>query len=445
VSADPNASSGDRETWITVTTALGDYRYWGDPEEPVPWDEFDAAAGSGEPEDEFDQPADWDHPDWSEDIPDLPEVEVPQEEVPRRRRGPRFECESRFKPRTLKELADLPPPEWLIDGLLPEDGLVVLYGEPAVGKSFLALDWGLCVATGLAWFGREVKRGEVVYIYAEGVRGIRRRADAWRQEHRIDDAPHFLTVPVAVTIPDKGERTEFVEAVKSVSKKPGLIVIDTLARNFGPGNESLAQDMNAFVNGCDQLRAAFPGATILVVHHSGKEKKKGARGSLALQGATDAVFALTRSGDALKLVNEKQKDGEEASPIALKLARVSLPEGKTSCVIRPLNGGPFEKEADPNGPRKDPRTVRTDADCLKALAGFGPEGAPLADWERAAGKANDTFYASRDRLVADGKVIVDRDQARYIAAEPDAGPGPGVVQDGSNRLAVQKVSPEVPP
>jgi hypothetical protein len=36
---------------------------------------------------------------------------------------------SRFQPLTLSEMADLPPPEWLMDGLVPEDGLVVLYGR----------------------------------------------------------------------------------------------------------------------------------------------------------------------------------------------------------------------------------------------------------------------------------------------------------------------------
>jgi hypothetical protein len=75
---------------------------------------------------------------------------------------------SRFKPLSLKEMEDLPPPQWLIGGLAPADGLVVLYGEPGAGKSFVALDWGLSVATGAPWLGREVKQGEVVYIGRAG-------------------------------------------------------------------------------------------------------------------------------------------------------------------------------------------------------------------------------------------------------------------------------------
>jgi RecA-family ATPase len=290
---------------------------------------------------------------------------------------------------TLKEMADLPPPEWLIDGLVPQDGLVVLYGEPRAGKSFLALDWGLSVATGVPWLGHEVRSGEVVYIYAEGTRGLMRRARAWVQEHGNPEASTFRAVPSAVAIPDPRDRREFVDAVRSVSKRPRLIIIDTLAPNFGSGNESLAQDMNAFVHGCDDLRTAFAGATVIAVHHSGKDQKKGARGSLALKGAADAEFALIRSGDTLTLKTEKQKDGEEAKPMPLELAQLRLADGNTSLVIRSTKNGASGAVA--SVPHKDPRTVKTDAGTLKALASFGPGGAALADWERAAGRANDTL------------------------------------------------------
>jgi hypothetical protein len=141
--------------------------------------------------------------------------------------------------------------------------------------------------------------------------------------------------------------------------------------------------------------------------------------------------------------NEKQKDGEEATPISLELARVRLPDGNTSRVVRSTQANAVG--APSIEPRKDPRTVKTDAGTLQALAGFGPGGATLGQWERAAGRANDTFYSSRDRLVEAGKVIHDAEKARYFAAEPKVGPGPGVVQNGSNSIVVQKVSPVVPP
>ncbi len=80
------------------------------------------------------------------------------------------------------ELAALPPPSWLIDGMVPAGGLNVLYGASGAGKSFLGLDFALCTATGLAWWGRDVAQGGVAFIAAEGVAGLSARVDAWTQE-----------------------------------------------------------------------------------------------------------------------------------------------------------------------------------------------------------------------------------------------------------------------
>jgi hypothetical protein len=114
---------------------------------------------------------------------------------------------------------------------------------------------------------------------------------------------------------------------------------------------------------------------VLVVHHPGKDQKKGARGSVALKGATDAEFELTRKDDEVKLTNQKQKDGEEAQPISLELARVKLPDGDTSRVVRATEGG-MVRTAAAELPKVDPRIVKTDAGLLKALAEFGRAAPP---------------------------------------------------------------------
>jgi hypothetical protein len=257
MSTRPNSTAVDLVKWITATFRDGTaVRNWGDPEEAAPeyvfynrperdpdretWITSIFADGTtrrwwGDPE--FDQTP---HPEDAEEV--KPAVEVRQEQPPKVGLAPPILGRgSRFKPLSLTEIGELPPPEWLVDGLVPEDGLVVLYGEPTAGKSFLALDWGLSVATGVAWLGHKVKQGEVVYIYAEGVRALAGRANAWLQEHGKTEALLFRAVPGAVSIPDPRELSEFVKAVRSVSENPRLIIIDTLARNFGEGNESLAQ------------------------------------------------------------------------------------------------------------------------------------------------------------------------------------------------------------
>lgn len=53
-----------------------------------------------------------------------------------------------------------------------------------------------------------------------------------------------------------------------------LIILDTLARCFGGSDENAAKDMGAFIQGCDAIKAATQ-ATVLIIHHSGKDRTKG--------------------------------------------------------------------------------------------------------------------------------------------------------------------------
>jgi hypothetical protein len=79
---------------------------------------------------------------------------------------------------TMDQLAALPDPEWLIADLVVTDSLCTLYGPFRSYKSFVALDWALCLATGTDWCGRKAKRSDVLYIAGEGVGGLKLRVAA---------------------------------------------------------------------------------------------------------------------------------------------------------------------------------------------------------------------------------------------------------------------------
>jgi len=133
-------------------------------------------------------------------------------------------------------------------------------------------------------------------------------------------------VPQGVAMPT-GELDELLAGIAALPWRPTLIIIDTLARSFGPGDENSTTDMGAFVKACDRLRAET-GACVLVVHHTGKDVEKGARGSTALTGAADCIIAVKRRGDSLTVMNRapfgKQKDAEEFADIALSTSRVTF-------------------------------------------------------------------------------------------------------------------------
>src|SRR6185437_14532422 len=106
------------------------------------------------------------------------------------------------------------------------------------------------------WHGKAVKHGLVVYVAAEGSHGLGRRAIGWRRTRGRDlAAPQFKLIPHSVAL-TSDDLDAIVEAILKLEARPVLIVIDTLARTFGAGDENKQADMNAYVSAADKLREA---------------------------------------------------------------------------------------------------------------------------------------------------------------------------------------------
>lgn len=219
-------------------------------------------------------------------------------------------------------------PEWLIRGLLERDVLALVFGDPGCGKSFLAVDWACSVATGRDYAGHKVKHGPVLYLAGEGRNGIARRLRAWtiRSGESLEDAPLYLSSGPAALC-DLQSAAEVQAAVADLAEaegSPALIVVDTLARNFGPGDENSTHDMSVAIQAMDALRSVHR-CTILLVHHTGHADKTRARGAMALKGALDAEYRLERGEDGVtRLDSTKMKDAPEPPPMAFKLRTVEL-------------------------------------------------------------------------------------------------------------------------
>lgn len=220
-------------------------------------------------------------------------------------------------------------PEWLIDGVLPAEGLSVLHGQPGVGKTFVGLDWALSVAQGMKWQGRRVQKGEVVYVVAEGWRGVRDRVHAWKLHNGIftEDRAGVAFLGKPIRMLDEDDAKLFSNAVLDSGLIPDLVVIDTLARNAVGIDENSAKDMGRVVFYADYLRENLDTA-VLLVHHSRKnqEGRPVMRGSSALNGASDmvALVELADPEDPTRLVlsNDKMKDGSHFSKMDLQLLPV---------------------------------------------------------------------------------------------------------------------------
>ncbi|MGC6599329.1 helicase RepA family protein [Escherichia coli] len=218
--------------------------------------------------------------------------------------------------------------DYTLKSYLPANSLSSIYGPSGSYKSFLAVSWACHVAAGMKWAGKSVSAGAVMYVVGEGGIGVPRRIKAWEKKHGVKLNNLYLVNRPVFPV-RREEMQEMIKAARDVKSKTGqpvrLIVIDTLARCFGGNDENDARDMGVFIEGCDVIKRET-GATLLVVHHSGKDDTKGARGSSAFRAALDAEFNVRREGDggAIILTCTKMKDAEEPKQAAFDLRPIEL-------------------------------------------------------------------------------------------------------------------------
>ncbi|GLP95346.1 helicase RepA family protein [Paraferrimonas sedimenticola] len=222
---------------------------------------------------------------------------------------------------------------YLMKRYIPAASLGMVFGASGAYKSFLAIAWACSIATGRPWNGTPVTQAPVLYIVGEGGVGVPKRIFAWCQEYNKGQSPDelcLLNFPIPMA--DLAHTNNLISTIKAeqkrLGKKFGLVVIDTLARCFGAADENRSDDMNAFVCACDRVKAET-GASVLVVHHSGKDAAKGARGSTVMKAACDFEFRVERHNDdhetGLILTCTKAKDDKEPArqlfPLAERFVR----------------------------------------------------------------------------------------------------------------------------
>jgi len=237
-----------------------------------------------------------------------------------------------FEIMTTNQLKAMPPVTWAVDGLVTLHGFTVMYGAPASGKSFLAIDMALSIANGLAWQNRAVKRGSVLYIAGEGVGGMGKRVKAWEAWHGKHDTANLYILPTAVNFRDEADIARLKMTIDSIGEQFTMVVVDTVARALLGGEENSATDMGLFVAACDQIKA-HTGSALLAVHHAGKDTAKGMRGSSSLLGGVDAAMSVTNFDGIVTLKVEKQKDAEPIGDMNFEMVPVATIDDQSVVMV----------------------------------------------------------------------------------------------------------------
>lgn len=229
------------------------------------------------------------------------------------------------------ELDSIVEPEPLVDTMLDRDTVSRVIGKPGHGKTFVMLDMACCVATGLSWHGRPVYQGLVVYMAAEGVRGLKGRIRSWESRYHDDvrvSSSQLLIIPFAIQTANTREWPVLREVLKDLS--PALVVFDTQARITVGVDENNAKEMGQLIEQMDCIRKDTA-ACVVLVHHMGHNGQHG-RGSSAVLGAINTEIRVVKEGEVPDLTysihTDKQKDQAESEPVTFELS----PEGSSAVV-----------------------------------------------------------------------------------------------------------------
>lgn len=194
----------------------------------------------------------------------------------------------------------IPPQRWVIDDLLPE-GLTLLCGAPKAGKSWLALDAALHVASGQPFWGHRTSAGRVLlFALEDSTRRMKARLERLL-EGRDDLSPALLypcfSVPPLETGFASGLDAQLTDF--GGEDRVSLVIVDTL------GKIRTASKLDGFQRDYEQLAALKTIAdkhhvALVVVHHLRKlwsaDPFEQISGTNAILGASDAAFVLKRDG-----------------------------------------------------------------------------------------------------------------------------------------------------
>jgi hypothetical protein len=292
-----------------------------------------------------------------------------------------------FKLVTIKSLIEYPVPiRWLIKGFFESGGMNVMSGAYGSGKSFIAFDIAFCVAAGIDWHGNKVIQAPVIILAGEGHSGIGNRISALEIKYGIN-CPECLYVSEVPAILTDIEHTKMVSnTVNQICPDAGLVIVDTLNRNFGSSDENSTSDMTTFVRNID-MSFRLSGKTVFIVHHTGHTSERG-RGSSVLPGACEGEFFVKKTKDNVVLSCTKQKNNVQPDSIQFSLKPIPLPDDTdgnpvTSAVLE------FNGKATINGTRQstlDGNNKKILTALIEAIAKHGID--PPEDLRRRIGSNN---------------------------------------------------------
>lgn len=194
----------------------------------------------------------------------------------------------------------LPPSPIIDNGILLKKTLLLINGPQKIGKSFLIGNLGLAIATGQSFACFKISKPHKVLIFStEGGHypnrdRIKKMAQktpdvkdgyfrvTWRARFKVDEEQDYSGLKQVISI-----------------YQPDVVIFDPFV-HFHNSEENSASEMSKVLFRFRQLIEEFD-ISIILIHHSGKDISKNARGSSAILGEYDSNIKLSREKGSSEL------------------------------------------------------------------------------------------------------------------------------------------------
>lgn len=240
---------------------------------------------------------------------------------------------------SFKSLANEPEPSHLIEGVIPEGAICFLTGMPGVGKSWIAQDWALSVATGKDWNGAATQKSKVLYLVAEDTpRLIAKRFEAWTNAWNTDYEDNFLRFTYPVDIRDKNLVSALGTIFLESAHAPNMVILDTLFASTRGLNLKEQKDIQHVQEFAETIKQASGGTcAVVIVSHSTKAGETDISGSVQLTGMADVILSVAKTfnGKGIKVSCTKNKHGAQDFVATFTLAETVMPYGEPLVYLKP--------------------------------------------------------------------------------------------------------------
>lgn len=223
---------------------------------------------------------------------------------------------------TYQEMLKLPEPEWLVEGVVLKQSTALLFGKSNSFKSFLAVDIGMSIATGIPWHGNRVKSGKVCFVATEGANGIGRlRIPTWMESKGATDNGNAFLYPQELCLDIVDQVTALIDTMNSLGRF-ALVVFDIFGGTM-TGSEIEDSTARKWVHGVQRILRETS-ASVLVIAHSPYQDDSRIRGHSHFWGSFDTRLKAEGDKDALttSIQVERHKDADSTGSWGFQMEKV---------------------------------------------------------------------------------------------------------------------------